>query len=98
MKTFLPVRWWIALLALLASQLPLPAFGDEPKVYFEKECLAVFSNHTATSQRDNETRVEEGRGLIRFEKTIVTETRDGVSETYIQVRDCHVLERAVEAR
>ncbi len=96
MKT-LSVRWWIALLALLASQLPFPAFGDDPKVYFEKECLAVFSAHLIGAQAENETKVEEGRGMIRFEKTIVTETRDGVAETYIQVRNCHALERAAEA-
>lgn len=94
----LSVRWWIALLALLASQLPLSAFGDEPKVYFEKECLAVFSSHSNGAQGENETKVEEGRGMIRFEKTVVTETRDGVAETYIQVRNCHALERAAESR
>ncbi len=78
----------------LASSHPSTAYAD-PKVYFEKDCLALFTSHQApTHLANDETKVEESRSHISFEKLTVTESRDGaVVDTYIQVRNC----RAVEA-
>ena len=91
MKFFTARLWVLALLVFGNSSI---AYGDEPRVYFEKECLALFSAHSAGAMSENETKVDEGRGMLRFEKTVVTETRDGVAETYIQIRNCKSLETA----
>lgn len=88
------IRYWLALLALVAIQYPTPAYGEdeakEPKVYFEKECLALFSAANASTQiSENETKVEEKKGLIvSYDELVVTETKDGSVQTFIQVRNC----------
>jgi len=80
-------RTWAIIVAILATY-STKAFGDEPRVYFEKECLALLTSHSNPALAENETKVEEGRGMLRFEKTVVTESRDGVTETYVQIRNC----------
>lgn len=96
MKSLKIIRLWVIILFLIAVQIPVAAYGTEKdaKVYFEKECLALFASHALPSNlADNETRVEEKRGMVNFEKVIVTETREGaVVDTYIQVRNCRVSE------
>ncbi len=86
------LRFWLALAAIAALQFPTSAYGDEAaKVYFEKECLAIFSSHNRTPLSENETKVEDSSGMMTFEKTIVSESRDGVAETYVQIRNCKPL-------
>jgi hypothetical protein len=89
------VRVILFILSLAGWQIPTTAYalqqeaGGEAKVYFEKDCLALFSSHGSSQLGDNETKVEESRSNISFEKLTVTESRDGVVvDTYIQVRNC----------
>lgn len=92
MRTLTARLNWVSILAVITFSATVRA--DEPKVYFEKECLELFSTQpTRIKTAENETKVEESKGMIRFEKVVVTETRDGqVVETYIQIRNCRSLE------
>ncbi|MBY0371141.1 hypothetical protein K2X33_10675 [bacterium] len=87
---------WARLFVVLTILHTSQSLADEPKVYFEKECLELFSAHpTSIQASQNETKVQEAKGMMRFEKVIVTETREGqVAETFIQIRNCRAMEPA----
>jgi hypothetical protein len=76
------------LYSLLAFTSSSMAFGGEPRVYFEDECLSVYSEHKPAELSENETRVEERKILVSATQVTVQETRDGVKSTYIQMKDC----------
>jgi hypothetical protein len=100
MKSKKLARLMLITFSLVGLQFPSTAYAQdvmqekEPKVYFEKECLALFSAHRAPAAlADNETKVEETRTQISFDKLTVTESRDGaIVDTYIQVRHCRPVE------